>query len=46
MGDVDFEGVSKKPSLIPPVPGGDGPMTIALLLHTTLVTAERSAANA
>ena len=32
LGDVDFEAVSKKASLITPVPGGVGPMTIAMLL--------------
>jgi methylenetetrahydrofolate dehydrogenase (NADP+)/methenyltetrahydrofolate cyclohydrolase len=44
VGDVDFEGVSKKASLISPVPGGVGPMTITMLLHNTLVSAERSVA--
>jgi methylenetetrahydrofolate dehydrogenase (NADP+) / methenyltetrahydrofolate cyclohydrolase len=42
VGDVDFEGVRKKASLISPVPGGVGPMTITMLLHNTLVSAERS----
>jgi methylenetetrahydrofolate dehydrogenase (NADP+)/methenyltetrahydrofolate cyclohydrolase len=42
VGDVDFEGVRKKASLISPVPGGVGPMTRAMLLHNTLVSAERS----
>jgi methylenetetrahydrofolate dehydrogenase (NADP+)/methenyltetrahydrofolate cyclohydrolase len=36
-GDVDFEGVSKKASYITPVPGGVGPMTIAMLLKNTLL---------
>lgn len=36
-GDVDFEGVSKKSSFITPVPGGVGPMTIAMLLKNTLL---------
>ena len=36
VGDVDFEGVSKKASYITPVPGGVGPMTIAMLLYNTL----------
>ena len=44
VGDVDFDGVSKKASLISPVPGGVGPMTITMLLHNTLVSAERSVA--
>ena len=35
-GDVDFEPVSKKASHITPVPGGVGPMTIALLMENTL----------
>lgn len=36
-GDVDFDGVSKKASYITPVPGGVGPMTIAMLLKNTLL---------
>jgi len=43
VGDVDFEGVRKKASFISPVPGGVGPMTRAMLLHNTLVSAERRA---
>jgi len=35
-GDVDFENVSKKTSLITPVPGGVGPMTIAMLMKNTV----------
>ena len=35
-GDVDFENVSKLASFITPVPGGVGPMTIAMLLNNTL----------
>ncbi len=42
VGDVDFEGVRKKASMITPVPGGVGPMTITMLLHNTLVSAERA----
>ena len=42
VGDVDFEGVSKKASAISPVPGGVGPMTITLLLHNTIVSAKRA----
>jgi len=42
-GDVDFEGVSKKASYITPVPGGVGPMTIAMLLKNTLLARERKA---
>ena len=40
-GDVDFEEVSKKASFITPVPGGVGPMTIAMLLKNTLISCER-----
>lgn len=36
-GDVDFENVGKKASFITPVPGGVGPMTIAMLLKNTLL---------
>jgi methylenetetrahydrofolate dehydrogenase (NADP+)/methenyltetrahydrofolate cyclohydrolase len=42
VGDVDFEGVSKKASLITPVPGGVGPMTITMLLHNTVESAKRA----
>jgi methylenetetrahydrofolate dehydrogenase (NADP+)/methenyltetrahydrofolate cyclohydrolase len=38
-GDVDFEEVSKKASYITPVPGGVGPMTIAMLMQNTLTAA-------
>ena len=40
-GDVEFESVSKKASYITPVPGGVGPMTIAMLLKNTLLARER-----
>ena len=40
VGDVDFENVSKKASFITPVPGGAGPMTIAMLLKNTLLCAK------
>mgnify|MGYP001141263218 FL=1 len=43
VGDVDFEGVRKKASYITPVPGGVGPMTIAMLLENTIQSAERQA---
>lgn len=43
IGDVDFEGVSAKASYITPVPGGVGPMTIAMLLHNTIEAAVRKA---
>ena len=44
VGDVDFDAVSEKASAITPVPGGVGPMTIAMLLVNT-VTAARLAAG-
>lgn len=40
-GDVDYVAVSKKASCITPVPGGVGPMTIAMLLKNTLLARER-----
>lgn len=40
-GDVHFESVSKKAGYITPVPGGVGPMTIAMLLKNTLLACER-----
>ena len=36
VGDVDFENVAPKCSLITPVPGGVGPMTVAMLMKNTL----------
>ena len=42
VGDVDFEGVSQKAAAITPVPGGVGPMTIAMLLRNTLTAARIS----
>jgi len=44
-GDVDFEGVRQKASYISPVPGGVGPMTVAMLLHNTIQSAERALAE-
>lgn len=41
VGDVDFEQVAKKCSRITPVPGGVGPMTIAMLLSNTLLSYQR-----
>lgn len=38
-GDVDFDGVKEKVSLITPVPGGVGPMTIAMLMYNTCLAA-------
>lgn len=45
VGDVDFEGVSKKASYITPVPGGVGPMTITMLIDNTILSAERMASD-
>ena len=42
VGDVDFDPVSEKAAAITPVPGGVGPMTIAMLLHNTLRAARFS----
>ncbi|MCF6286118.1 MAG: bifunctional methylenetetrahydrofolate dehydrogenase/methenyltetrahydrofolate cyclohydrolase FolD [Candidatus Hydrogenedentes bacterium] len=42
VGDVDFESVSKKAKAITPVPGGVGPMTIAMLMKNTVEAARRS----
>lgn len=40
VGDVDFNNVKNRASLITPVPGGAGPMTIAMLLENTLIAAK------
>ena len=45
-GDVDYAGVSAKAAAITPVPGGIGPMTIAMLLQNTLAAAQRAAGGA
>ncbi|TDJ79709.1 MAG: bifunctional 5,10-methylenetetrahydrofolate dehydrogenase/5,10-methenyltetrahydrofolate cyclohydrolase [Planctomycetota bacterium] len=45
VGDVDFEAAAKVASAITPVPGGVGPMTIAMLLENTLLAASRSAGS-
>ena len=41
VGDVDFASVARKASRITPVPGGVGPMTVAMLLDNTVTAAER-----
>jgi len=41
VGDVDFDRVKERASWITPVPGGVGPMTIAMLLQNTLESAKR-----
>jgi methylenetetrahydrofolate dehydrogenase (NADP+) / methenyltetrahydrofolate cyclohydrolase len=43
VGDVDFENVKEKASLITPVPGGVGPMTITMLLYNTVESAKNAA---
>jgi methylenetetrahydrofolate dehydrogenase (NADP+)/methenyltetrahydrofolate cyclohydrolase len=42
VGDVDFDAVRQVASLITPVPGGVGPMTIAMLLRNTVRAAQRT----
>lgn len=44
VGDVDFENVSKKASYITPVPGGVGPMTVAMLMNNVVKAAKNSGA--
>ncbi|XP_067879508.1 bifunctional methylenetetrahydrofolate dehydrogenase/cyclohydrolase, mitochondrial-like isoform X1 [Heterodontus francisci] len=41
VGDVDFEEVKKKASFITPVPGGVGPMTVAMLMKNTIIAAKK-----
>jgi 5,10-methylene-tetrahydrofolate dehydrogenase/methenyl tetrahydrofolate cyclohydrolase len=43
VGDVDFAGVKEKAGYITPVPGGVGPMTVAMLLKNTIRSAELTA---
>ncbi len=43
VGDVDFEGIKEKASLLTPVPGGVGPMTITMLMVNTVESAKRHA---
>jgi 5,10-methylene-tetrahydrofolate dehydrogenase/methenyl tetrahydrofolate cyclohydrolase len=43
VGDVDFDSARQVASLLTPVPGGVGPMTITLLLQNTLLAAQRAA---
>ena len=40
-GDVDFENVEPKASFITPVPGGVGPMTVAMLMQNTVTATEK-----
>lgn len=41
VGDVDFENVENKVSYITPVPGGVGPMTIAMLMNNVVLAAKK-----
>ncbi|XP_054945174.1 bifunctional methylenetetrahydrofolate dehydrogenase/cyclohydrolase, mitochondrial-like [Physeter macrocephalus] len=41
VGDVDFEGVTKKAGYITPVPGGVGPMRVAMLMKNTIIAAKK-----
>jgi len=42
VGDCDFDGLREKASWITPVPGGVGPMTVAMLMKNTLLAAKKS----
>lgn len=42
VGDVDYERVSEVASYITPVPGGVGPMTVAMLMRNTVAAAKKS----
>ncbi len=46
VGDVDFESVARRAHAVTPVPGGVGPMTVAMLLRNTLRAAERQLGGA
>jgi methylenetetrahydrofolate dehydrogenase (NADP+)/methenyltetrahydrofolate cyclohydrolase len=43
VGDVDFEAAKEKASYITPVPGGAGPMTIAMLMYNSVLAAKMQA---
>ncbi len=43
VGDVDFNSVKEKASMITPVPGGVGPMTVAMVLENTVIAAKKQA---
>jgi methylenetetrahydrofolate dehydrogenase (NADP+)/methenyltetrahydrofolate cyclohydrolase len=45
LGDVEFAAASERAAFITPVPGGVGPMTVAMLLANTVTAAERSLAG-
>jgi 5,10-methylene-tetrahydrofolate dehydrogenase/methenyl tetrahydrofolate cyclohydrolase len=40
VGDVDFDAVAQKASMITPVPGGVGPLTVAMVIRSTLHIAQ------
>lgn len=42
VGDVDYENVSQVAGYITPVPGGVGPMTVAMLMRNTVIAAKKS----
>ena len=42
VGDVDFENIENKVSYITPVPGGVGPMTIAMLMNNVVLAAKKA----
>jgi len=46
VGDVDFAAARERAAWITPVPGGVGPMTVAMLMHNTLQAAQQQLANA
>ena len=41
VGDADFETVAQKASILTPVPGGVGPMTVAMVIRNTLYAAKK-----
>lgn len=45
VGDVDFEEARRKASWITPVPGGVGPMTVAMLMKNTVLAAQKAASK-
>lgn len=45
VGDVEYEAASKNASYITPVPGGVGPMTVAMLMKNTVQSAQKAAAR-
>ena len=43
MGDVEYKSAKERASWITPVPGGVGPMTVAMLLHNTVLSCKKVA---